>query len=126
MKKPDNIVFNEENNEYHGYKLSYPTSFTSKNFEIDKLVNLKKEAQPYFQSKFSEIKKEYDLLITKLKWNEIIVNAKFNFNPIVGQKYYLYENKKNNFLSIISPNEWNMKYLGTFVLLSNFTWQKTK
>ena len=126
MKKPDNIVFNEENNEYHGYKLSYPTSFTSKNFEIDKLVNLKKEAQPYFQSKFSEIKKEYDLLITKLKWNEIIVNAKFNFNPIVGQKYYLYENKKNNFLSIICPNEWNMKYLGTFVLLSNFTWQKTK
>ena len=47
--------------------------------------------------------------MNKLKWNEIIFNAKYSFNPIMGKKYYLYKGKENNFLSIIKPNEWKKK-----------------
>tara|TARA_B000000565_G_C23559490_1_gene290844 strand:+ start:341 stop:532 length:192 start_codon:yes stop_codon:yes gene_type:complete len=62
--------------------------------------------------------------MNKLKWNEIIFNAKYSFNPIMGKKYYLYKGKENNFLSIIEPNEWEKNHIGTFRLDSNKTWEK--
>ncbi len=85
------------------------------------------DSRNYFRNKFLEIKKEYETLLEKLNWNEIIYNAKYNFNPIVGKSYYLYQNKEDNtFLSIIEPDEWDMQNLGTFRLLTNNTWEKIK
>ena len=37
MKKPDNIVYEEELNEYTAYKKNYPTSFNSKNSELEEI-----------------------------------------------------------------------------------------
>ena len=124
MKKPDNIVFDYKNESYDAFKKNYPTSFNSKNFNVEKIRDTKIEAQPYFKQRFSEIKKQYQELIDKLEWTNIIYNSKYNFTPIIGEKYYLYQNKKYNFLSIIKPSEWNMNYLGSFVLCSNYTWKK--
>lgn len=126
MKKPDNVVYNETTQEYDAYKKPYPVSFNSKNYELDNLNNLKAEAQPYFKKRFLEIKKEYDQLRKKLKWNEIIFNSKFSFIPVIGKKYYLYENEKTYFLSIISPKEWSKNHIGTFKLNSNQSWDKTE
>ena len=124
MKKPDNIVFDAKNESYDAFKKKYPTSFNSKNFSVEKIRDIKIEAQPYFKQRFSEIKKQYQELVDKLEWTNIIYNSNYNFNPIVGEEYYLYKSEKYNFLSIINPNEWNMNYLGTFVLCSNYTWKK--
>ena len=124
MKKPDNIVFDYKNESYDAFKKNYPTSFNSKNFNLEKIRDTKIEAQPYFKQRFSEIKKQYQELIDKLEWTNIIYNSKYNFNPVIGEKYHLYQNEKCNFLSIINPSEWNMNYLGTFVLCSNYTWKK--
>ena len=57
MKKPDNVIFNEKTQEYDAYKKEYPVSFSSKTFEVDKITNLKLEAQPYFKNRFLEIKR---------------------------------------------------------------------
>ena len=124
MKKPDNVVFNYEENQYDAFKREYPTSFNSKNFNLEKIENIKLESKPYFKEKFLEIKKKYDELIEKFKWNEIIFNSKHKFNPIIGREYYLYQNKNATFLSIIKPSEWKMKYIGTFKLDTKHTWQK--
>ena len=124
MFKPDNIVYNDSTKEYDAYKKNYPTNFNSKNFTNEIINDLKSEAKPYFLQRLNEIKLEYDLIVEKIKWNEIIFNSDCNFNPVVGKEYYLYEKEDKIFLSLISPNEWKMKYLGTFTLQSNNTWKK--
>ena len=124
MKKPDNIVFNSLTNEYDSYKKEYPTSFNSKNFSAEKLSKIELESQPYFQKKLLEIKAQYDRLKTELEWNELIYKSKYNFKPIIGEIYYLYNNDKKNFLSIINPNEWDFKCIGKFKLRSNNIWEK--
>ena len=58
MKKPDNVVFNYEENQYDAFKREYPTSFNSKNFNLEKIENIKLESKPYFKEKFLEIKKK--------------------------------------------------------------------
>tara|TARA_B000000441_G_C21352535_1_gene128682 strand:+ start:85 stop:465 length:381 start_codon:yes stop_codon:yes gene_type:complete len=126
MKKPDNIVFNYESNKYDAFKKSYPTSFSAKSFNLEKIKNLKLEAQPYFKGRFNELKEQYEKLLIELKWNEEIFNSKINFNPIIGQKYYLYKKKNYKFLSIIKPSEWDMEFIGTFILNSNQSWKKIK
>ena len=124
MKKPDNIVFNSLTNEYDAYKKDYPTNFNSKNFSSGKLTNIELESKPYFQKKLLEIKEKYDYLKKEIEWNELIYNSKYNFTPIIGESYYLYKSDKKNFLSIIKPNEWDFKCIGTFKLRSNNIWEK--
>ena len=63
MKKPDNIVYNYEIDEYDAYKKNYPTSFNSKDFGIQKIKDLKLESMPYFHQKFQEIKQNYEVLL---------------------------------------------------------------
>ena len=101
-------------------------SFSSKNFELENIDNLKIEARPFFKKKFLEIKDEYDKLLKKLEWNELIFNSQFSFKPIIGKKYYLYKNSTHYFLSIIHPKEWKQEYIGTFKLNSNQIWDKIK
>jgi hypothetical protein len=124
MKRPDNIVYNEIDNSYDAFKKHYPTSFNSKNFQPENINDLNLESQPYFRKRFFEIKELYEELTEKLKWNNIISRSKYSFNPIIGIEYYLYRNKKTEFLSMIKPNEWEMPYIGTFILNTDKTWQK--
>lgn len=124
MKKPDNIVYNEKTQEYDSYKKSYPTSFSSKNFTIEKIDNLKTNSKPYFKKKYKEIKEQYECLLEELEWNNLILNSKYNFNPIIGKDYYLYETDSKTFLSLIRPNEWKYTCIGKFRLRSNNVWEK--
>lgn len=122
-KLPDSFVVDR-------YSKRYPTEIGSQPFQpdeielfkIDKTNNLKH----YYVSKFDELKKEYEKLMEDIKINEMIYLAKYSFQPIVGQNYYLYSNDNNdNFLSIISPNEWGLRkfeYLGTFQLQTDGRW----
>jgi len=126
MKKADNVVFNYETDQYDAHLKEYPTSFNSKNFSIDKLKDLKNVANPYFKSKLLEVQQKYEKLKQELGWNQRIYNAKYSFNPIIDETYYLYKGTKNNFLSIIKPKEWNAESLGAYKLNSNNTWAKIK
>ena len=123
MKKPDNIVYNIKTKEYDSYKKNYPTSLGSPAFEssILKRDNL---AYKHLKTRFDEINNEYNDLLTTLKWNELIYNSECNFNPIIGLIYHLYQNKDHALLSIIGPDEWEKKYIGSFRLLSNDLWKK--
>ena len=84
------------------------------------------EVQKEFNDRFDDIKKKFDELQEEFYWNKIIYESKIRFEPIIGQTYHLYENDKGNFLSLISPNEWKMNYIGSFKLKHNKKWQKTQ
>ena len=119
MKKkyPDAVVYNTKTGEFDAKIKPYPTSVSAPSFKpikVDKGDSIR--ANKYFESRMAEIKEEYKKLVDE---------STYNFQPIVGECYYLYQNKdKNLFLSLIAPNEWNMEYLGTFKLLTNGKWEK--
>jgi Protein of unknown function (DUF2452) len=84
-----------------------------------------------------QIRKQIELLA--LQANEIqkrkelsmmIYNARLSFKPNIGQTYYLYEKKDEEFiLSLVSPKEWGnngpfKKFVATVQLLADHTWKE--
>lgn len=125
-KIPDNVVFSEESG-YNASLLSYPTNVGAPVIKIDSIVDWKKNGirnvNKEFESKFNELKAEYERLMQEYEWNEILYNAKYSFEPILGETYHLYLAKDgSNFLSLIPANQWNKEHIGSFKLNSNKKW----
>ena len=60
-------------------------------------------------SKMEELKREYDNLVDNYNINKMVLESEIRFYPKQGSLYYLYEKEDNKrFLSIISPEEWNL------------------
>ena len=128
MKKvvPDNVVFSEIEG-YNASLLSYPTNVGAPVIQIDNLVSWKSRGisnvNKQFESKFNELKLQYENLMKEFELNEMVYNANFSFEPVIGEIYHLYRGDDgNNFLSLISPVEWNKEHLGTFQLNSDKKW----
>ena len=127
MKKyPDNIVYDYELDKFDAKNKPYPTSVGAPGFEpikIDKSSVV--TANHYFESRLNELKEEYKKLIQEYNWTKLVYEATYNFQPIVGHVYYLYEKKdKTLWLSLISPDEWNQPYVGSFKLQTDGKWEK--
>jgi hypothetical protein len=120
-KLPDSFVVDR-------YKKTYPTEIGSQVFVPDEIELFKIEKtnrlKHHFISKFEEIKNEYAKMMEAININERIYSSKYNFQPIVGQVYYLYVKDVEDFLSIISPSEWNNKFelVGSFKLQTDGMW----
>lgn len=85
------------------------------------LVNL----EHYYQTKLNEIIEEYQELVEDFKINERVYNSKFSWEPIIGHIYHLYKNSQGEeFLSLITPNDWSYKHLGSFKYNSDHRWEK--
>jgi len=128
MKKvvPDNVVFTDEKG-YNASLLSYPTNVGAPVIHIDNLVSWKSRGisnvNKQFESKFNELKLQYESLMKEFELNELVYNANFSFEPVIGEIYHLYRGEDGiNFLSLISPAEWNKEHLGTFQLNSDKKW----
>ncbi len=128
MKKerPDNVVFSEEKG-YHARLLPYATSVGAPVIKVDNLVSWKSSSihkvNKEFEQKFVELKTQYENLMREYEWNELVYNAKFSFEPVIGEIYHLYlGNDGLPFLSLIAPQEWNKEHLGTFKLNSDKKW----
>ncbi|WP_405604948.1 DUF2452 domain-containing protein [Polaribacter sp. Asnod1-A03] len=128
-KKPDNIVFNEKTKKYDAALRPYATSLGApvitsidtvawKNRSINK-VNHK------VNSKFLELKVEYEKMMQEFEYNKLIFEAKFSFEPITGEIYHLYKRENDdNFLSLIAPNQCKFHSLGSFYLNTDLIWEK--
>lgn len=85
--------------------------------------------------KLNLIKEQIELLVNqaqdihdRITISEKIYEAKYNFKPIIGQQYYLYQNDDNAYiLSMISPDEWGKSLRYNFLakarVLSDHTWE---
>ena len=130
MKKyPDNVAWDNDKQRWVANILPYPTNVGAplikvENVDIWKQKGISK-TNHYLETRLSELKEEYLKLAEEFKWNDLIYNAKFNFEPIIGKTYYLYDGDDNkNFLSLISPTEWNRECLGSFQLNTEQRWIK--
>jgi hypothetical protein len=128
MKKerPDIVVYSEEKG-YNASKLEYSTSVGAPAIKMDDVVSWKsrgiQNVNKEFEHKFNELKLEYQKLMEEYKWNDIVYNAKFSFEPVIGEIYHMYIGEDGiHFLSLISPQEWNKKHVATFKLNSNKKW----
>lgn len=125
-KRPDNVVYSEDQG-YNASLLPYATSVGAPIIKIDDLVSWKSRGitsvNKEFQNKFDELKNQYEKLIEEFEWNELVYNSKFAFEPVIGEIYHIYiGNDGLNFLSLISPQEWNKEHVGTVKLNSDKKW----
>jgi hypothetical protein len=125
-KKPDNIVYSEDKG-YNASFLPYSTSVGAPIIRVDDIVSWKSRGitnvNKEFENKFKELKNQYESLMQEFEWNELVYNAKCAFEPVIGEIYHLYAGEDGvNFLSLISPQEWNKEHLGTFKLNSDKKW----
>ncbi len=123
---PDNIVYSEEKG-YHASLLPYSTSVGAPVIKVDDVVSWKSRGisnvNKEFENKFNELKVQYQNLMQEYEWNELVYNSKFSFEPVIGEIYHLYRGEDGiNFLSLISPLEWNKEHIGTFKLNSDKKW----
>jgi hypothetical protein len=125
-KKPDNVVYTDEQG-YHSSILPYSTNVGAPAIRIDDVVSWKSRGitsvNKEMTAKFDELKQQYESLMREYECNELVYNSKFSFEPVVGETYHLYRLADGtNFLSLISPVEWNKEHLGTFKLNSDKKW----
>ena len=122
MKKPDNVADNPGLLPY-GSNIGAP-SIKLENIGGWKQKNVEKVNKKIIQ-KYNELNDEFQRLVEEYKINQLVYGAKFNFEPVIGEIYHLYSGKNGiNFLSLISPSEWEQHYLGSFKLDSENKWEK--
>lgn len=129
IKKPDNVVFDAETKKYDAALKPYATNVGApvitttdtvawKNRSINKLNHK-------VQTKFEEIKAQYEQLMEEFEYNNLVHSAKFAFEPIIGDLYHLYKRENGEiFLSIIAPEQCNFNSLGSFRLNADQIWEK--
>jgi hypothetical protein len=122
MKKPDNVADNPS-------LLPYSSNVGAPVIEVENIDLWKQrgahKVNKQLETKFLELKVEYQKLVEEYKWNDLVYNAHFSFEPVIGEIYHLYPRKNGEiFLSLISPNEWNKESLGSFKLNSEQKWIK--
>lgn len=125
-KKPDNVVFSDEKG-YNASVLPYATNLGAPAIRMDDVVSWKNRnistVNKEFENKFKELKSQYENLMQEFEFNELVYSAKFSFEPVIGETYHLYIGDDGvNFLSLISPQEWNREHVGTFKLNSDKKW----
>ena len=130
-KKPDQVVFNEATKKYDAALKPYATNLGAPAIEITDTTTWKNKniykANKQIQAKYLELKAEYDKMMQELEYNNLVYNARFNFEPIIGETYHLYKDKNSEpFLSIIAPDHCNFDYVGSFYLNSEQLWKKTE
>jgi hypothetical protein len=130
-KKPDQIVFNDDTQRYDAAIKPYATNVgapaiiatdnsTWKNRNINK-------ANKQIKTKYLELKEAYNTMIQELEYNTLVYNSRYSFEPIVGETYHLYRDKKKEpFLSIILPSDCNFDHIGSFLLNSEYIWKKVE
>jgi hypothetical protein len=128
-KKPDNVAWDITTESWVPGILPYGSNVGAPSIHPTDLTAWKKtgviKANKKIHAKFLEIAEQYSKLLEETEWSKMIYEAKFNFEPIVGESYHLYLDKNGQtFLSMIKPNEWSMIHKGEFKLNSDYQWIK--
>ncbi len=128
-KYPDNIAWDDQEERWVANILPYASNIGAPVIKPENIDSWRKrgvtKVNHHLETKFLELKDKYSKLVEEFKWNDLVYNAKFNFEPIIGETYYLYTgSNEENFLSLISPNEWDKECLGSFYLDTEQKWVK--
>lgn len=128
-KKPDGVAWDEENQEYISKLLPYATSNSSPVIHVPNVDAFKQKGvekvSKQFQAELEDLQNKIKTFVTLAADTQQVYSAKFKFEPIVGETYHLYAGeKKENFLSLIAPSDWDKDFLGTFRLNGEYKWER--
>ena len=59
-----------------------------------------------FQSELEELKGKIKDFVKTASDTQKVYTARFKFEPVVGETYFLYEGDQENYLSLIAPDQW--------------------
>ena len=128
-KKPDQVVYDEQSNSYNASLKPYATNVGAPAIAVEDMTAWKNtnvhKVNHHFKAKFEQIKKEYETMMERFEYNNLIYSASFNFEPVIGSTYHLYiSNSGEPFISLISPQECSWDFKGSFTLTSDKLWQR--
>ncbi len=126
--KPDNIVFDEESNRYDASLKPYGTNVGAPAIKVGNTALWKNQhiqkVNHLFEAKHNELKLSFENMMQQFEYNNMVYNAKFNFEPVKGKIYHLYRDKnKFPFLSLIPPQECNFDFINSFRLNADMIWE---
>ena len=128
-KKPDLVVWSEERG-YYPRELTYGSNLSAPVIKVDDVIGWRQskvqEVNDQLKSRYEELMAEANKLMEEYNWNDMMyTKVEYSFQPIVGHVYHLYMREDESlFLSIISPQEWKIKHIGSFRLDSTNKWIK--
>jgi len=108
--------------------LAYPSSTLSPQILPNDLTSFKSrgvgQVQRQFQQQLQELQEQYLEMLDRFNWNKLVYEAKFGFEPIVGETYHLYDLQGTHTLSMISPEQWRSKrWIASLRLNAGGEWQ---
>ena len=110
-----------------GAFMPYPVSTLSPKIVPNDLTNFKtrgiSKVERELEQKLIEMREQYIKTIDQFNWNKLLYEAEINFEPVIGQLYYLYHIRNQYTLSMIPPEEWIYPSLGTFRLNADQQWE---
>jgi hypothetical protein len=110
--------------------LPYPASTLSPRIVPNDLSTFKargiSQVERDLHQKLVELRESYVAAVEHFNWNKLIYEAELNFEPVVGQIYHLYEIRHRFTLSMIGPDEWPHRHIGSFRLNVDRQWELTR
>lgn len=126
-KKPDAVVWDEEQERFVANILPYATSLSGPIIDVPNIDAFKQKgvskASKLLQAEWNELQEKIKAFATQAQQTQKVYQAEFKFEPIVGETYFLYKGGEKDFLSIIPPAQWKKEFIGAFKLSSEFTWE---
>lgn len=110
----------------------YGTDLSAPAFTVPDVAGFKKEqaaeASHRFHQRYEELEQAMQELMTQAQYNDRLLNASMAFKPIIGQVYYLYNKDGDDFISMVSPEEFGESYMkqkqfvGAYKILADNAW----
>jgi hypothetical protein len=110
--------------------LPYPASRLGAKIVPQDLTHFKSrgisKVERELQQELVELRERYLSVIDSFNWNKLIYEASFGFEPVTGEIYHLYEVAGKHHLSMIEPEQWHQRWIGSFRLNAGGRWQVEK
>lgn len=107
--------------------LPYPPSRLAPRIVPQDLTSFKSrgvsQVERDLQQELVQLREKYLAVIDSFNWNKLIYEARFGFEPVIGETYHLYEISGQHVLSMVSPQEWGKQWVGTFRLNVGGRWE---
>jgi hypothetical protein len=129
-KKPDQVVWDQEQEDYIARLLPYATQANGPVIKIPNVDAFKQKGvekvSKQLQTELEELQNKIKNFVKSASDTQKVYTAKFKFEPLVGEVYFLYQGEKEEYLSLIPPNQWKKKFLGAFRLSSEYKWEQVE
>jgi hypothetical protein len=118
-KKPDAVVWDENEESYIAKLLPYASNLSGPIIEVPNIDAFKKKGvdkvSKQFQAELQDLQDKIKSFVTIASETQRVYNSHFKFE---------YQGKSDAFLSLVEPSEWNQEHLGSYRLNSDYKWER--